>query len=100
MNGVLITLIICLTVIAVAIIGFTFALKGTGTLITIILGILYAIYTYRSYNKAIAAGDTATATKIVNSVVIGACFGMAIACVLLINQSFLAAPAADAAAMQ
>lgn len=80
-------------IITALIIAALFAFKGAA-LYLIIAGMLYAILTYRSYNKAIAAGNTDGASRIVNSAMIGACVGMAVACVLLVNQAFLAAPAA------
>ena len=80
-------------IIAAAIIILAVAVKKIA-LFAIIAAALYAFVTYRSYNKAIAAGDTEGASKIVNSAMIGACVGMAVACVLLLNQTFFATPAA------
>ena len=80
--------------LAAAIVILIFAIKSIAVY-AIAAGIIFAFFTYRSYNKAIAAGDTATASRIINSAMIGACVGMAVACVLLVNQSFF--PAADAA---
>ena len=80
-------------IIAAAIIILAVAVKQIA-LFAIIAAALYAFVTYRAYNKAIAAGDTEGASKIVNSAMIGACVGMAVACVLLLNQTFFATPAA------
>ena len=69
-------------------IALTFALKD---LCYIFVGVLlaYTYIVYRSYNKALAAGNTDKANGIVNKTMSGAILGMAIACVLLIKTAFI-----------
>ena len=84
-------------IITALIIALIFAVKSIA-LYLIIAGMIYAIFAYRSYNKAIAAGNTDAANKLVNSLMVGACLGMAAACVALIGQSFFPSDAAAEAA--
>lgn len=74
--------------ITALLIALTFALKD---LCYIFVGVLlaYTYIVYRSYNKALAAGDTDKANNIFNKTMSGAILGMAIACVLLIKTAFI-----------
>lgn len=74
-------------IITALIIALVFILKDFAAYV-IAAGLVYAIFAYRSYNKVSTAGNTGAANRLVNSLMIGACLGMAVACVLLIAQSF------------
>ena len=82
-------------IITALIIALVFILKDFAAYV-IAVGLVYAIFAYRSYNKVSTAGNTGAANRLVNSLMIGACIGMAVACVLLIAQSFGPADAAAA----
>lgn len=74
--------------IPVLVIALTFAVKDL-CYVFVGVGLVYTYLVYRSYNKAVAAGNTDKANGLVNSSMAGAIAGMAIACVLLIKSAFI-----------
>ena len=86
--------------ITALLIVLVFALKNF-VVIPLAVSLIYAIFAFRAYNKTVAAGNVDATNRLVNSLMTGACLGMAIACVVLVSQAFpLGGAEAAAAAMQ